>query len=192
MGGHPQSGGVNKTQLAKSCIFLSIVASYGRTSVGNGSDSSLRGVGGSTMAWFDPLTPFVAELGNGEDRIPLERVMRRHLAAFCKVRDTGRTWQQIAKALTNAGARRMRGQPICPKQLATVFRRINQANQFGTSMSRELPLHRAEIGQEQLSARVSIQRRPAAPPPLDSAATTLSRMADTRRIRNAARREFDE
>lgn len=49
-----------------------------------------------------------------------------HLDDVATLRLIGLTWDQIARNLTNAGARHKRGQAISPHQLRTEFQRLSK------------------------------------------------------------------
>lgn len=145
------------------------------------------------MRWFDPLVPFVADLGAGDDRLPLERVMRRHLAAFNAVIATGRTWPQIAQALTKAGARHRRGQPMCAKQLRTVFRRLSMEQTPSPAARNEVLPPRPPVQDTGSNASATTVRSP--PVQTQTGQThqdVMNRLAEIRRARTALTREFDE
>lgn len=154
--------------------------------------------------WRRGLDGFVADLGSGEDRVPLERVLRRHRGAFEAVLATGRTWPQIAHALTEAGARHKHGQPMDAKQLRTVYGRTaprSAMREAADADDRGAPTGIAKATMQE-SARVKIrERRPA--PIVDRASSSLrieetaservrARLAEARRTRAVLKDHFDE
>lgn len=159
--------------------------------------------------WRRFLDAFVADLGVGEDRLPLERVLRRHAGVFQAILATGRTWPQIAHALTQAGARHKRGQPMSAKQLRTVYGRVRTA-------AAKPALHGRVAEQSNAAAPVALfatdpvndyassrapksQHAPSARSPsltsqnLDGAGErVLARLAEARKTREAVKYEFNE
>jgi hypothetical protein len=60
-------------------------------------------------------------------RIPLDRVLRRHLDLFEELRREGCTWSQLARALAAAGVRRADGEVVSVDHLrGTVSRQMRE------------------------------------------------------------------
>ena len=60
-------------------------------------------------------------------RIPLDRVLRRHLDLFEELRREGCTWSQLARALAAAGVRRADGEMVSVDHLrGTVSRQVRE------------------------------------------------------------------
>lgn len=60
-------------------------------------------------------------------RIPLDRVLRRHLDLFEELRREGCTWSQLARALAAAGVRRADGEMVSVDHLrGTVARQVRE------------------------------------------------------------------
>jgi hypothetical protein len=60
-------------------------------------------------------------------RIPLDRVLRRHLDLFEELRREGCTWLQLARALAAAGGRRAEGKMVSVDHLrGTVSRQMRE------------------------------------------------------------------
>jgi len=74
---------------------------------------------------------FVAELSIDGEAIPLDRVLRRHLAALSQFRADGLTWTSVADAVRQAGARRRNGMPFTAAQLRADVSRLSR--NLGTS-----------------------------------------------------------
>lgn len=154
--------------------------------------------------WRRGLDGFVADLGSGEDRVPLERVLRRHRAAFTAVLATGRTWPQIARALTDAGARHKQGQPMDAKQLRTVYGRTASRpamREAADADGRGAPTGIAPTT-TQKPARATITERRLSPP-VGSPSSSLrieetaservrARLAEARRTRAVLKDQFEE
>ncbi|WP_375454851.1 hypothetical protein [uncultured Methylobacterium sp.] len=154
---------------------------------------------GDRPDWRTTLAGFVTDLGTGEDQVPLERVLRRHKSAFDAVLATGRTWPQIARALTAAGARHRRGQPMSAKQLRTVYARSSAVDTGSAKASR--PPSGTVLAASPLRAAAAAAQPtiPAAQPASPSIALTeagrdrvMRRLTEARAARAAIMREFDE
>lgn len=151
-------------------------------------------------AWRRLLDGFVVDLGVGEDSVPLERVLRRHRAAFEAVLATGRTWPQIARALTDAGARHKRGQPMSAKQLRTVYGRTGAAHAEHRPATMGDVAPAAPIAEGPARSSVaqprptrSVGRASSSPGAMEAAGDRmLGRLAEARRARGALKHEFDE
>lgn len=74
---------------------------------------------------------FVAELSIDGEAIPLDRVLRRHLAALSQFRADGLTWTSVADAVRQAGGRRRNGMPFTAAQLRADVSRLSR--NLGTS-----------------------------------------------------------
>ncbi len=69
---------------------------------------------------------FAADLRVGGERVPLDRVISRHLGAFEDLRAKGLTWRVISTILTRAGARRASGNPIGADHLRADVSRLSR------------------------------------------------------------------
>jgi hypothetical protein len=74
---------------------------------------------------------FAADLIIGSDRVPFDRVVRRHLDDINQLRDAGLTWTSLAAALERAGAVRHGGRPYSPDQLRADVSRLKRRNLTG-------------------------------------------------------------
>jgi len=158
----------------------------------------IQSEGKAEMSWTDELSKVVTELGIDEHRLPLERVMRRNLTVFTDLILEGRTWPQIAIAMTKAGARHRRGQPIDSKQLRTVYRRLVKAQSVAPTPvpSRGDPSYpmvehqlRNPVMPTTSTRELPIARAPKSDLRADS---IMSRLAEARASRAAIKRDFSE
>lgn len=69
------------------------------------------------------------ELNGPLGRIPLERVLARHVGFFEELRSFGVTWPQIATLLDNAGVKRKGGGTLSPSQFRATLSRIGSSTQ---------------------------------------------------------------
>lgn len=69
---------------------------------------------------------FAADLIIGSDRVPFDRVVRRHLDDINQLRGAGLTWSSLAAALERAGAVRNGGRPYSPDQLRADVSRLKR------------------------------------------------------------------
>ncbi len=80
---------------------------------------------------------FVADLKVGDETVPLDRVLARHLDSLGELRAQGLTWSAIGSIIARAGARRANGRPISPDQLrANVARLLKRRTVGATGVSR--------------------------------------------------------
>lgn len=80
---------------------------------------------------FDPkfwAATFVSELMVGDQQIPLERVVARHIGALGELRRLGMTWRGIVTLLVRAGARRADGRLISADQIRVSYARLTSGN----------------------------------------------------------------
>lgn len=71
-------------------------------------------------------------------RIPLDRVLRRHLDLFEELRREGCTWSQLARALAAAGVRRADGEMVSVDHLrGTVSRQMREKSVRATKLADE-------------------------------------------------------
>lgn len=76
------------------------------------------------------LKAFVADLEVGGQRVPIDRVIRTHLALFEGLRAMHLTWPAIATLVVRAGGRRRDGGPISADQIrADVGRLLQRRNE---------------------------------------------------------------
>ena len=87
---------------------------------------------------FDPTfwaATFVSDLTVGDQQIPLERVIARHLGALGELRRLGMTWRGIVALLVRAGARRVDGRLISADQIRVSYARLTH-DKAATSLKR--------------------------------------------------------
>lgn len=58
-------------------------------------------------------------------RIPMERVLEKHIVLFNELRSEGASWPQIAVLLSSAGVTRKDGKPMSASQLRATVSRIS-------------------------------------------------------------------
>lgn len=93
---------------------------------------------------FDPKSwaaTFVSELIVGDQQIPLERVVARHIGALGELRRLGMTWRGIVALLIRAGARRSNGRLISADQIRVSYARLTSGD-AATSPKRRRPVRR--------------------------------------------------
>jgi hypothetical protein len=83
---------------------------------------------------------FAADLIIGADRVPFDRVVRRHLDDINRLRGTGLTWASLAAALERAGAVRSGGRPYTPDQLRADFSRLKRRRNLTAHLPRPASL----------------------------------------------------
>ena len=75
-------------------------------------------------------------------RIPLDRVLRRHLDLFEELRREGCTWSQLARALAAAGVRRADGEMVSVDHLrGTVARQVREKRPCYKTRRRKIVRH---------------------------------------------------
>lgn len=82
---------------------------------------------------------FVADLRVGDEMVPLDRVLARHLDAFSELRAQGLTWSAIGAIIARAGARRANGRPISPDQLRANVARLLKRRTVGSAGTSRMP-----------------------------------------------------
>lgn len=69
---------------------------------------------------------FVSDLHVGNEVVPLDRVLARHLDAINELRTHGLTWGAVASIIARAGGQRASGRPISPDQLRANVARLRK------------------------------------------------------------------
>jgi hypothetical protein len=88
---------------------------------------------------------FAADLIIGTDRVPFDRVVRRHLDDINKLRSTGLTWASLAAALERAGALRSGGRPYSPDQLRADVSRLKRRKNLTAHLARPASMTKDRI-----------------------------------------------
>ena len=122
---------------------------------------------------------FVSDLHVGNEVVPLDRVLARHLDAINELRAHGLTWNAVASIITRAGGRRASGRPISPDQLRANVARLRKRRDDAAPplqpidpwLPRATQLRAKEKGVTSTVARTMM-------------------MASTRRIENSTEREI--
>lgn len=112
---------------------------------------------------------FVADLRIGDEAVPLDRVIARHLVMLNELHQYGLTWSSIASIIARAGGRRANGRPISPDQLRAdvsrlLKRRMDMATIAAPTRGSAGRMPRQEI-------------RPTMPSPAPTHQTTMSERA---------------
>jgi hypothetical protein len=106
------------------------------------------------------LKAIADELRGPLGRIPLDRVLRRHLDLFEELRREGCTWLQLARALAAAGVRRADGKMVSVDHLrGTVSRQMPEKSLRATSPAKERSRDSANRGLGGPNAAYTANRR---------------------------------
>jgi len=95
-------------------------------------------------------------------RVPLERVLTKHIGVFNDLRSDGATWPQIAALLIRAGLTKKDGVAIDASQIrATVSRILSQGNKKPVARKKppKEPSARKERTPEQKGGRSSLRKK---------------------------------
>lgn len=72
------------------------------------------------------LQALASDLQVAGERVPLDRVVKRHRQALSRARDAGLPWEALARLLAKTGARRSSGEPFSSHQLRASFARATK------------------------------------------------------------------
>ena len=114
------------------------------------------------------LKAFVADLEIGGQRVPVDRVIRAHLALFEGLRAMHLTWPAIAALVVRAGGRRRDGGPLSADQIRADVGRLLQRRDERSSRPDERPavqLQRPRDRPPQRGAEFKPQRASPRPSP---------------------------
>lgn len=72
------------------------------------------------------LEELASDLQVAGERVPLDRVVKRHRQALASAREAGLPWEALARLLAKTGARRSSGEPFSSHQLRASFARATK------------------------------------------------------------------
>ena len=138
--------------------------------------------------------------------IPFERSVRLNLIALERLQQDGLTWPSIASALTQAGGRHKSGRPISARQMNTVFLRVQKTARM--TLINDTARQSPKIGSKAIVSNLPVQSVTQANSKMEIPGTIANapsehsasrrsdglaqRLVEARRMRGAARPEYDE